>query len=160
MKKLINGLPQTIAAYGSWIVSFLLWVYFMFTSRTAILGLLTAYYIGNNFQRRMTAQLIDRVYLLFTGIIWLILMVAVENYFRRGIENGDLARRIGRILAPEMFLIVLAECMLAFLIGFAILPASRWLLIVLEVTGLVFSIWLMRQTRWNTPKKKRTQSTW
>jgi len=142
MPEIIKKWSQYIVAYTMWIVSFLMWIYFILTSRYAILGLLQLYYVENDFQRKMELQLVDRVYVISTGIIWLILMIVVENTFRHGIVRGDLARRVGRVLAPEAILILLADAALAFLIGFDILPWSRWLLLVIELAASVSLLWL------------------
>lgn len=131
-----------LLAYTMWIVSFLLWLGFMLLGRDALLGVLGLYYIGESFQRRFQAQLVDRVFVFGTGLIWVILMILVENYFRTGVKKGDLGRRVGRVLGPQVLLIFLADAVKAIWVDPIPLPWIRWVLLAVELTVGVGTIYL------------------
>ena len=59
--------------------------------------------------RVMQANLVDRAYLMIVGFLWLVLMILVEEYFRRGVQNGRLLVRIGRVLGPEVLLLAAVQ---------------------------------------------------
>lgn len=143
----IKNLTTYAIAYAMWIASFLLWVLFMFLSRTAILDILGTFYVQGGteigrFQRGKEVQFIDRAYLVGTGLIWLVLMIVVESYFRNGAEKGDLARRIGRIVGPELLLIFASDLTLAFVNGLGLLPWTRWLILLGELVLGGIGLWL------------------
>ena len=141
MSKLKNW-PVYLLAYSLWIISFLLWLWFILIGRNALLGLLQTYYLDGTFQVDKMVQLWDRVYLFSTGLAWLALMVITENSFRQGIKRGDLARRVGRIMGPEFLLIFAADAILAFLFGFESIPWSRWLVLLVELAAGAGLVWL------------------
>jgi len=131
-----------LLAYTMWIVSFLLWLGFMLLGRDALLGMLGIYFIGESFQRRLQAQFADRVFVFGTGLIWVILMIVVENYFRTGVKKGDLSRRLGRVLGPQVLLIFLADAVKAIWVDPIPLPWIRWVLLAIELTVGVGAIYL------------------
>ncbi len=122
-----------IASYVMWIVSFLLWLWLMFIGRNLLTGLLAATVSPGATQQARMVQLLDRVYMLVMGLIWLVLMLVVENYFRRGAQKGDLWRRIGRVIGPQVLLIFAVDLGLILFTGAAYQPATRWLLLALEI---------------------------
>lgn len=131
-------------AYATWIVSLLLWVWFMFLARDAITNLLRIYYYQNNFQHGKVIQFFMQGWVFVTGILWLILMVLVENYMREGVKKKHLAKRVGKIIAPELILIFLSDITLAFTQGFVNLPFLRWLILVVVLAAAVAMLWLAR----------------
>lgn len=132
-------------AYATWIVSLLLWVWFMFLSRDAITNLLKIYYYQNSFQHGKAIQFFMQAWIFVTGIIWLILMVLVENYMREGVKKKNLAKRVGKVIAPELVLIFLSDLMLAFSQGFFNLPFLRWLILVLVLAAAIAMLWLAKK---------------
>jgi len=116
----------------------------MLLGRSTLLDYLGMYYIQGRLSRRYATALADRAFVLITGVIWVILMVVVEEYFRRGVQKGDLYRRIGRVFAPILFFVLVADLALAFLIGFENVHWLRLLLLVVELlTGIGF-FWLSK----------------
>ena len=120
-------------AYLMWIVSFLLWLWFMYLGRTLMTGVLTPLVMPGAVQQAKMVQLADRVYLLTVGLIWLVLMIVVESYFRHGVQKGELWRRIGRVFGPQVLLVFLVDLGLMLHYGVDIQPASRWLLLGVEI---------------------------
>lgn len=129
-------------AYTSWITSFLLWFWFIIIGRDALSGVLNVYYIQNKLSRRYISQFYDRIFLIVSAVIWITLVVVVEEYLRRGIKKGDLFRRLGRVFAPIILCIFIADATNGFLLGFQYLPWIRWLLLIIELAGIIGFSWL------------------
>jgi len=125
------------AAYFMWIVSFLLWLWFMYLGRTLMTGVLTPLVMPGAVQQAKMVQLADRVYLMVVGLIWLVLMIVVESYFRRGVQKGELWRRIGRVFGPQLLLVFLVDLGLMLFYGADIQPVSRWLILAVEFIASV-----------------------
>ncbi len=132
MTKLKNW-PKYALSYVSWIVSFLLWFWFIFKSREAISGLLTRYYLNGplegSFQRTKVFQFFNQGYFYVVGLIWLIMMIVVEQYFRDGVRKGNLNTRICQVIGPEMLLLFLSDIAHALV---ALPSALDWLVLVVE----------------------------
>lgn len=141
----IKIISRYALAYTTWIISFLLWVWFMFLGRDAITTLLALYYYQGKFQRGKEIQFISQGWLFLTGLIWLVLMVFVENYMRVGAGKKDFDRRIGKVLAPEVVLIFIADLALASAAGLGGLPVLRWLILLVELAAGIALIWLARK---------------
>lgn len=131
-------------AYTTWVTSFLLWVWFMFLARNAITSLLALYYYQEKWQRGKEIQAISQGWLFLSGLVWLILMIFVENYMRVGVKKHDFDRRIGKVLGPEIVLIFIADLALAFAVGLDKLPMLRWLVLLVELGVAVGLLWLGR----------------
>jgi hypothetical protein len=120
------------AAYTMWLVSFFLWLWTMFIGRSLLMGMLATTVSPGATQQGRMVQLIDRFYLLFMGLAWLVLMIVVENYFRRGAQKGEVWRRIGKVIGPQLLLAFAVDLGLALFTGAASQPVTRWLILLLE----------------------------
>jgi hypothetical protein len=122
--------PKTITTYiftyAMWIVSFLLWLWVMYLGRNLLTDVLNPMVMPGAVQQAKMVQLADRVYLMTMGLIWLVLMIVVENYFRRGVERGEIWRRIGRVLGPQILLVFAVDLAMVFFYGPDGQPVSRW----------------------------------
>lgn len=132
-------------AYLMWVVSLILWAAFIFLSRDAIVGLLSAYYYQENFQRMKAIQFFNQAYPFILGLAWVVLMLIVEQYFRNGAKKGDLAQRIARVIGPEIILIFFANLIQVFLMGFNVVPLTLWLILLVEVILGGWLVWLARK---------------
>lgn len=132
-----------IIAYGMWIVFTLVGILFIIMSRTSLLGLLNLYYVPKEtmgqFQRGMEAQFLDKAYLLVVALTVLILVIVVEEYFKHGVQRGDLAKRIFKVFGPEMLCIFAASLASAFLVGFSPLI---WLALIAELVAGIIMVYL------------------
>jgi len=132
-----------VIAYGMWIVFTLAGIWFVIFSRNSFIGLLNLYYVQEEglgkFQRGMEVQFLDKVYLLVVAFAVLILMIVVEEYFKRGAQRGDLAKRIFMVFGREMLFIFAASLASAFLLGFSPLI---WLLLAGEFLASIIMIYL------------------
>lgn len=57
---------------------------------------------------RYALTVINQFGILFLGIFWLIGILGVEAYFRQGVQNGQFWRRVGKVFAWEIVLLILA----------------------------------------------------
>ncbi len=142
-------------AYLMWIVSFILWVVFIFLSREAIVGLLSTYYYQDNFQRMKVIQFFNQAYPFLLSIAWLALMLITESYFRNGAKKNDLTRRVSWVIGPEILLIFISNFLQGFLLGYGSVPITFWLILFVELVAGVGLIWLAVKT----PKPSRQDET-
>lgn len=131
-------------AYATWIISLLLWAGFMFLARDAITNLLGLYYYQDSFQRKKEIQFFMQAWIFVTGIIWLIMMVIVENYMREGVKKKNLAKRVGKVIGPELLLLFLTVLALAFSQQFNHFPLIGWFSLLLLFAGTVATLWLAK----------------
>jgi hypothetical protein len=92
-----------LLAYAAWLVASALGLLAVIVCRAVInqvYALARLYVYG--------FRLTDQVALFLLGLIWLLLVVAGESYFRDGIERNDLRRRIVRVFATLLVVIVVA----------------------------------------------------
>lgn len=136
-----NTWTKYAIAYLAWILAFLLFLWFFIVSRETISSLAHVS-MGQTLQQIKMQEFINRMYTFLAGLAWLVVMITTESYFRTGVKKGDLARRITRFLGVEMALIFLADFVLAILIGFNVLSAARWVIMIVELAAAGLLIWL------------------
>lgn len=129
-----------LIAYLMWFIFFLLGVLFLLVSRQGVLGILGNYSRGN-LQRIMEAQLIDKAYLLVVGLALLILMIVVEDYFKKGAQKGLLAVRIPKVMGLEILFLFGAHLLLVILGLLGTLSGLQLLLMAIEFLGGVCLLW-------------------
>lgn len=127
-----------IFAYLMWAVFIGLGVIFIIISRNSLGSYLSRYYTGGNFQRGMEAQMIDRVYFLVLAFALLILYIVVEEYFRNGVANHTLGRRLARVFGFQLLFFFLANAAAAYLAGFSILIVAA---LILEIAISALLLW-------------------
>ena len=89
--------------YLMWVVSAALGLFDLVISRGLLMSLITL--VSAN---RWVLSSIDRFGLILLGIAWLAFVIALEGYYRSGVDKGDLARRVGRVIAAELSVLALA----------------------------------------------------
>ena len=119
------GWLVTIAQFTAWLVTSLVAVVDALYIREAILALLQALqiidynilhqkgFLGLNYQFGFAIGAIDNIMLLILGIGMVSFTVWVEYYFRRGRARGLLWKRIGKVFAGQIALIVLMSAVIA-----------------------------------------------
>jgi hypothetical protein len=140
-----SKIVQYALAYIMWVVIILLWLLFMLVGREAIAGALQVFYMGTNISRQMQMSFFDRAFLMFTGIVWVILMIVSEHVFRVGVQKGILAKRIGMMLWPIMLLLFLASLTIAITNGFGNMPMNHWGIMFVEAVITIGLFWLSRK---------------
>ena len=133
---------QYILVYVIWLVCLMLGFWLILTSREVERTSLTLYYAGSSITRQAQVGLLDQVYFIVTGFLWLILMIFSEQYFRKGIARNDLLHRAAVIIAPELLLIALSELSLVVELGLYQQPWVNWLRTIIELiaSGLLFRL--------------------
>jgi hypothetical protein len=122
-----------IPAYLAWAVVAALGVWFMLISRNSFLGVLSAVYVKDSIQRAWQVRFLDKVYFIAVGLLWTIVVVITEAYFRRGAGRPDLGQRIAKVVGIELLLIFGADVVLLILQGFNVNVWQRWLIVISEL---------------------------
>ena len=122
-----------IPAYLGWVVVMALGVWFMLISRNSFLGVLSAVYIRDSIQRAWQVRFLDKVYFIAAGMLWTILAVITEAYFRKGAGRPGLGQRIAKVVGIELLLIFGADLLLLILQGFNVGMWQRWLIVLGEL---------------------------
>ena len=140
---------QYILAYVIWLFSLLLGFWFIIVSREGVITALTLYYAGDSIARNLQVGMMDKVYFLFVGFLWLILMIVSEEYFRKGIARKNLIHRVAIIIAPELLLIALSEISVVLELGLYQQSWLNWLRIIVELitSGLLFRLIIATQRK-------------
>ena len=112
---------QYVIVYVMWAVFMGLGLLFLIVSRTSLTTFLRLNYALENFQRGKQVQLIDQVYFLILGLVLVILMIVVEEYFKNGAKKNRLGLRLARVFGIEFFFVFLASVASAYLVGFSAL---------------------------------------
>ena len=78
-----------IIAYLLWFVVLALGLWCFLIGREVVLEMLSGYAEGTTRQAGLY-RFIDKLYVLLAGMTWLVLALAIEDYFRRGIQRYSL----------------------------------------------------------------------
>jgi hypothetical protein len=132
-------------AYFMWVVSLALWAAFIFFSRDVIVGFLSAYYYQDIFERMKAIQFFNQAYPFVLGLVWLVLMLIVEQYFRNGAKTGTLGHRIARVFGPLVLLLFFTTLAQIILIGMVAAPMILWLILLVELLLAGWLMWLARK---------------
>jgi hypothetical protein len=129
-----------VVVYLLWAVVLLLGLWVFVLSRNDWLGCLGVLYARNAALYVHRVRFLDQVFSLGLGLLWLILMVSTENYFRQGAQKPGLLKRFARVAGPMLLLAFIADLVLLWLQG---APGSgqRWLILAGELA--IGMIWLV-----------------
>jgi len=138
MKKVTNN----ILAHGMWIVDLVLAFWLAFLSRNVLLETLAKIYQKGSWSYPRWVVVIDRVYTITVGLGWLVFMIVVEEYFRKGIQKGDLLKRFARITGSVLLAIFAVDLILVWLQGIGSNDWLRWLILAAELgIGTALQVW-------------------
>ncbi len=131
-----SGLRYTVA-YLMWFAVLASGLWLALVCRETLLEVL-ARYAGESTKYLWQARFFHHCFIVVTGLCWVILTVAVEEYFRRGVQRRDLVRRFAKVAGPMLLFILVADlCLLGLQGGSS--SGWRWLSVVGEcVIGLSF----------------------
>ncbi|MCD6284316.1 MAG: hypothetical protein J7M39_00190 [Anaerolineae bacterium] len=134
-----------IPAYLGWAVVAALGVWLMLISRNSFLGVLSAVYVRDSIQRAWQVRFLDKVYFIAVGMLWTIVAVITEAYFRRGAGRPGLGQRIAKVVGIELLLIFGADLLLLILQGFNVGMWQRWLIVLGELAlGIAATVFARR----------------
>ena len=136
-----------IMAYVMWTINLVIGIWFIIISREFLLDLLGITYVGQNIARGYQVGFIDKVYLIALGLAWLIIMIVMEDDFKKSVKKGTLMRRFTRIAGPEFLLISLATLGLLTLQGLYSAVWLQWLMLLVELGLAAVCIWYTRSHR-------------
>jgi hypothetical protein len=141
MKKILSY----VAAYLMWILAAALGVWLMLISRSAFLGAF-ALYAGDSVQRAWQVRFFDKVFSIAIGLLWLVAMIFVEQYFRTGVRRHSLLVRFARVAGPELLAVFVVDALLLWLQrGGA--SWLRWLALGGELVLGAALVWLARSAK-------------
>lgn len=134
-----------LAAFILWLVSMALSLAFLLMGRSSFPIIITAVLNTSKFQTGFIAILIDRVFTMLAGILWLVLMVYAENDFRDSVKKGRLWNRAARLIGIQLILVFLANLALTLVNGSPFTQWVQWLLLLVEIAlGLLLVIYSYR----------------
>lgn len=142
MKTNLKKIYLYALAYISWVFSWVIFVWFILLSRETFLAVLRNFWAPGSFTRQMSITFIDRAYVIFIGIIWVILMIVTESYFRNGIIKGNLYQRLGKVIGVELAAIFLVDLVMVLLQGYNSQPWTRLAILFFELVVSLALIWL------------------
>lgn len=144
-----KGLGYVIA-YLMWVVALVLGLWFFIISRNGFLGILALYARGS-VTRGWQTSFYDKAYSIAIGLLWLALMIVVERYFRRGVQQGDLIKRVAQVVGPELLVVSAADLGLLVLHGVGSANWLRWVILGGEVVVGVLLLLYARSLRRSKP---------
>lgn len=130
---------QYLFVYGMWSVFIILGILFLVISRNSLTGLLTLYTDSDNFQWSMMLKFIDRSYFLVAGVALFVMVIIIEEYYKRGVKAGVFWQRVFRSFGIEILLLFIVSLISAYLIGIS--PLIGLVLFSQCLLGIVFT-WL------------------
>lgn len=95
-----------ILALIAWLIVSALAFWILVVFRQALLSLLSTFYVRDSAPRAWRAGLVDRVYVLVAGLLYLIFILAMQEYIRMGITNNDVLRRLARLVGIELLVLL------------------------------------------------------
>lgn len=143
------------SAYFLWIVVLLTAILFGLLSQNTFQMLAALFYIDEKFMREMLVRFLDRTYFVILGLIWLILMIVVEEYFRNSVKKGIyvLFYRFALVFGIELILIFVFDFTLWALQGWNL---SGFRIILLTIELLLGAGFLLSRRYLPIPKKSRS----
>lgn len=129
MKKILNF----AFAYILWIVDIGLALLLFLRIRTLLLDVLLLFYKAGNWIYAQRMNLVDRVFVVITGLIWLVFMIVVEEYFRTGVLRGDLLKRFAGITAPALLSVFIIDLILSRIQKIGSADWLHWLILAVEL---------------------------
>lgn len=128
-------------SYLLWLVTLLFGLWLVFISRNTWLAVLGFWFIQGSPTRAQQSGFFDKILLMVLGFAWLILMVATEAYFRKGVKIKQLFPRFAKVSGPILLIIFMVDAFLGVVQGLAIIGWYRLVVILIE---LVAGILLVR----------------
>lgn len=105
----IKQISIYVMAYLLWIAAMLLGVAFLLIGMNGIPQLLAPFFSATEFNERFMAGFINRIFLVVSGIGILVIIVAVESFFRHGAQSNTLWQRAARVFGPMLLLVFVAD---------------------------------------------------
>ncbi len=121
------------ASYVMWLLDMAIAFWFGFIARMDLTAFLSLFYKEGNLTYGHFVDFADKAFTIALGLGWLVLMIVAEEYFRKGVREGDLRRRFARFTGPLLVCIFAADLILFLLQGTGSGNWSRWLILAAEL---------------------------
>lgn len=119
-------------AYLMWFAAIALGGWLAYLSLFALQGVLGRY-AGESLTRAWQADFLNKVFAIALGLLLLAGIIVVEEYLKRGVERGELRRRLARVFGVELLLVFAADLCLMGLQGGSLW--LRWLILGSELVA-------------------------
>ncbi len=135
-------LPSLVLVYGLWFVFTALGILFLILSWYGFTAILNLYLVPPSLDAPNQVAFLNRAYFLLVGIVLLVMVIVVEEYFKKGIATGTLAKRVSLVFGVE-FLCLFVSILISLLI-FGFSPILFGILALLLACGIAM-VWLSRR---------------
>lgn len=133
-----------LAAYGMWIITLLIGLWFCVVSWQGFHKLLLEYYVRESYIYAARASLYEKVFVVIIGFLWALLMIVSEETYRKTALTDQLWIRAAKINGLILIMVFLADALLLLLNGIQNNGWLHWIILVIElVAGLGFT-WYAR----------------
>jgi hypothetical protein len=129
----MNKVFKYAIAYGMWIVDLGLAFWFVYMTRTGLLGIFALFYQAGEWEYAKAVNLTDRVSTILLGLGWLAFSIVVEDYYRKGLGKGNLMKCIARVTGPVLLGLFVVDLILFWLQGIGSDNWLRWLILAGEL---------------------------
>jgi hypothetical protein len=121
------------SSYLMWIINLAIAFWFMLIARSDLTNFLSLFAKSGDLTYGHQVDFIDKAFSITMGIAWLALMIIVEEYYRKGVEKGDLRKRFARITGPLVIAVFVADLIALWLGGITSGNFIRWLILAAEL---------------------------
>jgi len=133
-----------VMAYLLWFVTLCLGAWFVFISRNTFETFLGGYYIKEKGQFLLSqqARFLDIVFPVVLWLLWLVMMIVTEEYYRKGAQKGNVLKRFAKVAGVLLVLIFIADLCQNLMLGLTVVGWLRWLLTIFELlagVALIFA---------------------
>ena len=124
-----------VMAYLLWFVTLCLGAWFVFISRNTFEVFLGGYYIKekNQFLLSKQASFLDIVFPVVLWLLWFVMLILTEEYYRRGVQKHNLFKRFAKVSGGLLVLIFFADLCLNLMLGITATGWLRWLITLIEL---------------------------
>ena len=139
----MRKITKYILAYSMWFVDLLLAIWLLIISRWALVAFVTPIIIDpTHFLYPKRAEVMDAVYILLLGIVWVTFMIITQRYYSVGARKGYLFKRFARITGLLFLCLFMVDSVFFYLQGFDANNRLRWLIILAElVLGVILILY-------------------
>jgi hypothetical protein len=128
----MNKVVRYVFAYAGWIADLGLALWLAYLCKTTLLGIFALFYTGN-LAYANAVNFIDKAFTVILGLGWLAFMIAIEEYFRTGIEKEAPQKRFASVTGPLLVSIFAVDLILAWVQGISGGSWLRWLILAAEL---------------------------
>ena len=145
-----------LSAYFFWALSLALAAWLLILTRNTVPSWVASAILDNPAHASQLAAIFDKVLILLGCIGWLVLLIVIEQYFRKGVTRGNLWGRIERVIGILLILIFLVDSAQMIRNKFTFTFWASWLILIVELGLGAGLIYLSRNLRSGPSKGSRS----